>query len=141
MSDLYPQWFQRLIDVTYMKIGWLLVELLMFGVDGVMAPIPESQLLWVNKDVKSYEQSRKVPAAQASIINAHSQQQGRAARLIASQRALTEGSAAKAVVGWKTRGVSRVAQLPVVVPTEWSPVRSNVFASGSMADQSRRTRL
>jgi hypothetical protein len=103
--------------------------------------MPESQLLWVNKDVKSYEQSRKVPAAQASIINTHSQQQGRAARLIASQRALREGSAAKAVVGWKTQSVSRVAQQPVVVPAEWSPVRSNVFTSGSMADQSRRTRL
>ena len=90
-----------------------------------MAPIPESQLIWVNKDVKSYEQSRKVPAAQASIINAHSQQQARAARLVASQQALREGSAAKAVVGWKTRDVSRVAQLPVVVPAEWSPVRSN----------------
>jgi hypothetical protein len=106
-----------------------------------MAPIPESQLLWVNKDVKSYEQSRKVPAAQSSIINAHSQQQGRVARLVASQQALRKGSAAKAVVGWKTWGVPRVAQLPVVVPAEWSPVCSNVFASGSMADQSRRTRL
>jgi hypothetical protein len=35
MSDLNLQWFQRLIDVTYMKIGWFLVELLMFGVDGI----------------------------------------------------------------------------------------------------------
>ena len=35
MLDLNPQWFQRLIDVTYMKIGWFLVELLMFGVDGI----------------------------------------------------------------------------------------------------------
>jgi len=26
------QWFQQLIDVTYMKIGWFLVELLMFSV-------------------------------------------------------------------------------------------------------------
>jgi hypothetical protein len=108
---------------------------------GVMALIPESQLLWVNKDVKSYEQSGKVPATQGSIINAHSQQQGRAARLIASQRNLREGSAAKAVVGWKTRDVSRVAQLPVVVPAECSPVRSNVFASRSMTNPSRRTQL
>src|SRR4051794_10634020 len=30
LSDLSTQWFQRLIDVTYMKIGWFLVELLMF---------------------------------------------------------------------------------------------------------------
>ena|SRR2546423_10669488 len=32
ISDLNTQWFQQLIDVTYMKIGWFLVELLMFSV-------------------------------------------------------------------------------------------------------------
>src|SRR2546423_1856581 len=32
VSDLNTQWFQRLIDVTYMKIGWFLMELLMFSV-------------------------------------------------------------------------------------------------------------
>jgi hypothetical protein len=76
-----------------------------------MAPPPESQLLWVNKDVQSYRKSRRVSAIQAGIINAHSQQQARAARNIASQRALREGSAAKAVVGWRQRGVP---------PTSWS---------------------
>jgi hypothetical protein len=30
-ADLNTQWFQQLIDVTYMKIGWFLVELLMFS--------------------------------------------------------------------------------------------------------------
>ena len=30
ISDLNTQWFQQLIDVTYMKIGWFLVELLMW---------------------------------------------------------------------------------------------------------------
>lgn len=71
-----------------------------------MAPPPESQLLWVNKDVKSYKQSKRVSAAQASIINAHSQQQARAARTIASQRALREGSAVRAVLGWRQQRVS-----------------------------------
>jgi hypothetical protein len=100
-----------------------------------MAPPPEAQLLWVNKDIKSYKQSRKVSAAQASVINAHSQQQARATRHIASQRALREGSAVKAVVGWKKRDVPQVAQLPIIVPAGWSPVRSKIFASGSIADQ------
>jgi hypothetical protein len=71
-----------------------------------MAPPPESQLLWVNKDVKSYKQSKGVSAAQAAIINTHSQQQARAARTIASQRALRDGSAVKAIVGWQRRSVS-----------------------------------
>jgi hypothetical protein len=100
-----------------------------------MAPLPESQLLWVNKDVKSYKQSRKVSAAQASIINAHSQHQARAARNVASQRALRESSTVKAIVGWKQRSVSQVPQLPVVVPAGWSPVRFKIVASGSIADQ------
>jgi hypothetical protein len=100
-----------------------------------MAPAPESQLLWVNKDVKSYRQSRKAPAAEASIINSHSQQQARIARIIASQRALREGSAAKAVVGWKKRDASCVTQLPIVMPAGWSPVCSKICASVYVADR------
>jgi hypothetical protein len=76
-----------------------------------MAPPPESQLLWVNQDVQSYRQSRRVSATQAAIINAHSQQQARAARNRASQRALRGGSAAKAIVGWRQRSGP---------PTSWS---------------------
>jgi hypothetical protein len=71
-----------------------------------MAPPPESQLLWVNKDVKSYKQSRKLSAAQAAVINAHSQQQARAARTIASQQALREGSAVRAIIGWRQLSAS-----------------------------------
>jgi hypothetical protein len=76
-----------------------------------MAPLPDSQLLWVNQDVQSYTQSRRVSVTQAAIINAHSQHQARAARNITSQRALREGSAAKAIVGWRQRSVP---------PTSWS---------------------
>jgi hypothetical protein len=76
-----------------------------------MAPPPGSQLLWVNQDVKSYKQSRRVPATQAAIINAHSQQQARAARIMASQRALQEDSAVRTIVGWRQRSVP---------PTSWS---------------------
>lgn len=74
-----------------------------------MAPSVESQLLWVNKDVKSYKQSKRIPAAQAALINAHSQQRARAARTLASQQALRDGSAVKAIVGWRQRSVSPTA--------------------------------
>jgi hypothetical protein len=75
-----------------------------------MAPPPESQLLWINKDVKSYKQSKKLSAVQAAIINAHSQQQARAARAIANQRGLRDSSAVKAIVGWKQRSVSSTSR-------------------------------
>jgi hypothetical protein len=61
--------------------------------------------------------------------------QARAARNVASQRALRESSTVKAIVGWKQRSVSQVPQLPVVVPAGWSPVRFKIVASGSIADQ------
>jgi hypothetical protein len=76
-----------------------------------MAPPPGSQLLWVNQDVKSYKQSGRVSATQAATINAHSQQQARAARNMASQRALREDSAVRTIVGWRQRSVP---------PTSWS---------------------
>lgn len=75
-----------------------------------MAPPPESQLLWINEDVKSYEQPKRLTATQAAIVNAHSQQQARAARTIASQRALRDGSAVKAIVGWKQRSISSTSK-------------------------------
>jgi hypothetical protein len=73
---------------------------------GTMAQPPESPLLWVNKDVKSYQKSKTPSPAQAALINAHSQQQARAARTIASQRALRDGSAVKAIVGWRQQSTS-----------------------------------
>jgi hypothetical protein len=76
-----------------------------------MAPPSGSQLLWVNQDVKSYKQSKRVSATQAATINAHSQHQAKAARNLASQRALREDSAVRTIVGWRQRSVP---------PTSWS---------------------
>jgi len=87
-----------------------------------MAPPPGSQLLWVNQDVKSYKQSRRVPATQAAIINAHSQQQSRAARNMASLRALREDSAVRTIVGWRQRSVPPTSRSSC--PQDRSPQQS-----------------
>ena len=65
----------------------------------------DSRLLWVNTDAKSYRGCKRVTAAQASAINAHSQAQARATRTSLSRRALRESSSAIAIVGsnrWRT---------------------------------------
>jgi hypothetical protein len=74
----------------------------------VLSPCAFAQWLR-HQNIKSYKQSKKVSAAQASIINTHSQQQGKAARIFASQQALRDSSAAKAIVGWKQRSVSHAS--------------------------------
>ncbi len=63
--------------------------------------MPEPQLLWIHKDTKTFQANRKLPAAQASIVNADSQRHVNAARTFASSRALKNSSAAKDLFGWK----------------------------------------
>jgi hypothetical protein len=68
--------------------------------------MPDSGLLWVNTDVKSYKRSKRAPIAQASAINSHAQLQARATKASLSQRALKESLVATAVVGWKRRSAT-----------------------------------
>jgi hypothetical protein len=66
----------------------------------------DSRLLWINTDVKSYKRSKRMPTAQAAAINAHAQNQARAAKASQSHRALRESSVATAVVGWNRRSTT-----------------------------------
>jgi hypothetical protein len=87
-----------------------------------MATPPGSQLLWINQDVKSYKQSRRVSATQAATINTHSQQQARAAINMASQRALREDSAVRTIVGWRQRSVPRSKEDSESKPEKLEPL-------------------
>src|SRR5271154_1169738 len=68
--------------------------------------MPDSGLLWVNTDVKSYKRSKRASTAQTSSINSHAQVQARATKVSLSQRALKESLVATAVVGWKRRSAT-----------------------------------